>query len=102
VMWAYRGSQDRRGGQPGHRFRRTASRDQLLVRGPQASGQGLCGLGPGEESAMPIVGEGDKGAQRHLLPQADRNAEAAGDDGCGVGVTDREHIAIGGLLRGVH
>lgn len=50
--------------------------------------------------SMPIIGEGDKEPNDTYLPQLIANAEAAVDEVVRRGVTDREHIAIGGHSYG--
>lgn len=50
--------------------------------------------------SMPIIGEGDKEPNDTYLPQLVANAEAAVDEVVRRGVTDREHIAIGGHSYG--
>ncbi len=50
--------------------------------------------------SMPIIGEGDKEPNDTYLPQLIANAEAAVDEVVRRGVTDRDHIAIGGHSYG--
>ena len=50
--------------------------------------------------SMPIIGEGDKEPNDTYLPQLVANAEAAVDEVVRRGVTDRDHIAIGGHSYG--
>ncbi|MCC5068089.1 prolyl oligopeptidase family serine peptidase [Xanthomonas campestris] len=50
--------------------------------------------------AMPIVGEGDAEPNDTYLPQLIADAQAAVDEVVRRGVTDREHIAIGGHSYG--
>ncbi|WP_102789025.1 alpha/beta hydrolase family protein [Stenotrophomonas bentonitica] len=50
--------------------------------------------------SMPIIGEGDKEPNDTYLPQLIANAEAAVNEVVRRGVTDREHIAIGGHSYG--
>ncbi len=50
--------------------------------------------------SMPIIGEGDQEPNDTYLPQLIANAEAAVDEVVRRGVTDREHIAIGGHSYG--
>ncbi|MCC5091622.1 MULTISPECIES: S9 family peptidase [Xanthomonas] len=50
--------------------------------------------------AMPIVGEGDAEPNDTYLPQLIADAQAAVDEVVQRGVTDREHIAIGGHSYG--
>ncbi|WP_426806279.1 alpha/beta hydrolase family protein, partial [Stenotrophomonas sp. SrG] len=50
--------------------------------------------------SLPIIGEGAKEPNDTSLPQLVANAEAAVDEGVRRGVTDREHIAIGGHSYG--
>ncbi len=50
--------------------------------------------------SMPIIGEGDKEPNDTYLPQLIANAEAAVGEVVRRGVTDREHIAIGGHSYG--
>ncbi len=50
--------------------------------------------------SMPIIGEGDQEPNDTYLPQLIANAEAAVNEVVRRGVTDREHIAIGGHSYG--
>jgi dipeptidyl aminopeptidase/acylaminoacyl peptidase len=50
--------------------------------------------------SMPIIGEGEKEPNDTYLPQLIANAEAAVDEVVRRGVTDRDHIAIGGHSYG--
>ncbi len=50
--------------------------------------------------SMPIIGEGDQEPNDTYLPQLIANAEAAVDEVVRRGVTDRDHIAIGGHSYG--
>ncbi|KAG1438188.1 hypothetical protein G6F55_013984 [Rhizopus delemar] len=49
---------------------------------------------------MPIIGEGDKEPNDTYIEQLVANAQAAVDEVVRRGVTDRDHIAIGGHSYG--